>query len=265
MGDDRLLPAGLGGVAAWRSDLGVHRATGPWTATEHAFLRHLEEAGFDGAPRVVGEDEAGREILTFVEGDVLAAGPAWRPGTPGPWPAWARTEACLASTGRLLRRLHDAAVTFVPPERPVWRRSAPALGVDEVVCHGDIGPHNTVYRHGLPVAFIDWDTIRPDHPIVEFGTAVWKYVPLGDDAYFAASDFPSRPQLPRRVAIFARAYGIQDRDEVQWALHQAKLRSVDTIRYFPITPAQGAAALRRVAGELEWLDGAIHALVGELD
>lgn len=266
MGRDHQLPEGLGGVAAWRSARGVHRATGPWTPTEHAFLRHLEEAGFDGAPRVAGEDDAGREILTYVEGDVLAAGPAWRPGTPTPWPAWARTEACLAATGRLLRRFHDAAATFVPPERPVWRRStALALGIDEAVCHGDIGPHNTVYRDGAPVAFIDWDTIRPGDPLVELGTAVWEYVPLGDDAYLAASDFPRRPPLPRRLAIFARAYGVHGRDEVRWALHQAALRSVDTLRYFPVGPAQGAEDLRRVAGELDWLESAMDALVAELD
>ena len=266
VGDGHALPEGLGGVAAWRSGRGVHRATGPWTPTEHAFLRHLERAGFDGAPRVVGEDDAGREILTFVEGEVLAAGPTWRPGTPTPWPAWARTEACLAATGRLLRRFHDAAASFVLPARPVWRRStALALGAGEVVCHGDIGPHNTVYRDGAPVAFIDWDTIRPGDPLVELGTAAWKYVPLGDDAYLAATDFTYRPQLPRRLAVFTQAYGVHGRDEVREALHQAALRSVDTLRYLPISPAEGAAALRRVAGELEWLDGAIGALVAELD
>ena len=266
VGHDHLLPSGLGGAAPWRSDRGVHRTTGPWTPTEHAFLRHLERVGFDGAPRVVGEDDEGREILTFVEGDVLAAGPTWRPGTPTPWPAWAQTEACLAATGTLLRRFHDAAASFVLPEQPVWRRSgALALGVDEVVCHGDVGPHNTVYRDGAPVAFIDWDTIRPGHPLVEVGTAAWKYVPLGDDAHLARTDFASRPPLPRRLAIFARAYGVPGRDEVGAALHQAAMRSVDDLRWFPVSPAASAAALRRVADELAWLDGALHALVAELD
>jgi len=232
----------------------------------HAFLRHLESVGFDGAPRVGGTDDAGCEILTFIEGDVLAAGPAWRPGDPTPWPLWARTEECLVATARLLRTLHDAAATFAPPEGAVWRRyNAPALGAGEAVCHGDIGPHNTVYRAGLPVAFIDWDTIRPNDPIVELGAAAWKYVPLGDDAYFEASDFGTRPALARRLALFARAYGVHDRDTVLWALHQAKQRSVDATRYFPLTPAQGAAELRRVATELDWLDSALVQLVAELD
>ena len=232
----------------------------------HAFLRHLASVGFEGAPRVVGTDDEGREILTYIEGEVLGAGPEWRPGVPTPWPSWARTEECLVATARLLRRFHSAAASFTPPELSVWRRyNEPTLGAGEAVCHGDIGPHNTVYRDGLPVGFIDWDTIRPNDPVVEFGAAAWKYVPLGNDIYFEASDFRTRPALDRRLALFARAYGIHDRETVVWALHQAKLRSVDATRYFPLTPAQAAAELRRVADELEWLSDSMVDLVPGLD
>jgi Phosphotransferase enzyme family len=266
MSGDGRLPEGLGGVPVWRSGRGVHRRAGPWTLTVHCFLRHLETAGFDGAPRVIGFDDEGREVLEFIEGEVLAAGPAWRPGNPTPWPSWARTDECLVASACLVRRFHDAAGRFESREGAVWRRhDARALGDREAVCHGDIGPHNTVYRAGLPVAFIDWDTIRPDDPIVEFGAAAWKYVPLGDDIYFEASDFPQRPDLGRRLALFARAYGLNDRDTVQWALHQAKQRSVEALRYFSMTPAEGGAELRRVATELEWLDGALVTLVAGLD
>ena len=38
----------------------VRRAAGWWTLAVHALLRHLEQAGFDGAPRVLGFDERGR-------------------------------------------------------------------------------------------------------------------------------------------------------------------------------------------------------------
>ena len=117
----------------------------------------------------------GREILTFVDGETLGAGVAWRPGMPTRWPPWARTEECLAASARLLRELHDAAASFAPPEGAVWRRHpSGAVGADEIVCHGDIGPHNTVYRDGMPVAFIDWDTIRPELSTVELGSALWR-------------------------------------------------------------------------------------------
>src|SRR5262249_50614643 len=34
----------------------------------HELLLHLERCGFDGAPRYLGVDDRGREILTFIEG-----------------------------------------------------------------------------------------------------------------------------------------------------------------------------------------------------
>lgn len=36
-------------------------------------LRRLPAAGFDGAPRPLGYDELGRQILTFIEGEVPPA------------------------------------------------------------------------------------------------------------------------------------------------------------------------------------------------
>ena len=47
----------------------MRRSTGPWTPAVHALLRHLEAVGFEGAPRVLGSDDQGREVLTFIEGD----------------------------------------------------------------------------------------------------------------------------------------------------------------------------------------------------
>ena len=176
----------------WRSNRGVHRTTGPWTATVHAFLHHLDNVGFAGAPvAVLGMDGDGREVLGFIDGEVLAD-PAWQPGRPTPWPGWAQSEECLVASARLLRsaarRVEIVRATGRTPSGASTR--APVLGVDEIVCHGDVGPHNTVYRRGLPVAFIDWDVMRPNDPLVEFGNAAWHFVPLGNDAVLRRERVP---------------------------------------------------------------------------
>ena len=51
--------------ASRRADI-VYRDPGPWSRAVLEFLRHLEAAGFAGAPRVVGSGFApdGREMLT---------------------------------------------------------------------------------------------------------------------------------------------------------------------------------------------------------
>jgi len=78
----------------------VRRRTGRWTPAVHALLRHLESVGFDAAPRVLGVDGQGREVLSFIEGQ---AG-----NYPLPESLW--SDAVLDQTAQLLRRYHDATV-----------------------------------------------------------------------------------------------------------------------------------------------------------
>jgi hypothetical protein len=54
----------------------VIRDAGPWTPAVHALLRHLEDAGFAAAPRLVGSglDTDGREVLTFIDGEFTQPG-----------------------------------------------------------------------------------------------------------------------------------------------------------------------------------------------
>jgi hypothetical protein len=246
------LPAGRSGSAVWRHGDRVMRKAGPWTPTVHGFLDHLASAGFVGAPRVLGTDRDGREILEYLEGEVLSA-PDWQPGQLGRWPAWARSSEALTAAGALLRRLHQAAASF-RPAAPIWKQYEwPVLLPGEIVCHGDVGPHNLVYRNGLPVALIDWDSIRPNHPLLEFAAAAWKLVPLADDTAFRAAGWPEAPDLGRRLADFAHAYGITDRRRVMWALQRAKQRSLEAMRYWPISPGNAANYTALVATELDWL------------
>ena len=138
---------------------------------------------------------------------------------------------------------------------PVWRyHDRAGLLSGQIVCHGDVGPHNTCIETGSqPVALIDWDEIRPNEAHIEFGMAIWKYVPLGTDGFFAASEWPDRPDLARRLALFAESDGITDRSSVLDAVQQAKQRSAEGLRHFPIGPDEAATYLRIVATDLEWL------------
>ena len=84
-------------MTAWMVRRGdqLLRPMGPWSPAVHEYLRHLEAAGFDGAPRVLGV-EGTREVLTFIDGEV-ANDPRWEPGRGHRLPAHARTEAALAA------------------------------------------------------------------------------------------------------------------------------------------------------------------------
>ena len=82
----------------------VRRPQRPTSPATHALLRHLADVGFAGAPRFLGIDEQGREVLSYVAGTAV---------TP-PYPAWALTDAALVSVADLLRDYHRAVSGFDP-------------------------------------------------------------------------------------------------------------------------------------------------------
>ena len=68
--DEEILAGGLGNEGrVVRVGNTVRRPIGPQTPAVHLLLRHLEQVGFDGAPRVV--DRIGDlEVLSFLPGAV---------------------------------------------------------------------------------------------------------------------------------------------------------------------------------------------------
>jgi hypothetical protein len=174
----------------------------------HALLRHLEDVGFTGAPRFLGIDKAGREVLTYVEGEVAGR----------PRPAWIADEDRLASVGRLLRAYDDAAATFtVPPGAepdpglpdPPGIPPAPPYP-PELIGHVDITPENVVFRDGWAVALIDFDLAKRATRADEVFNAMMWWAPLSDPA--DADPLLRGVDVPRRCRLFADAYGLSGTD-----------------------------------------------------
>ena len=174
----------------------VRRRAGPWTPAVHALLHYLEQAGFE-APRALGTDDQGREVLSFMDGDAES-------GTLAPIPPWVMADEHLVAAAILLRRYHDVVAAFRPPEDARWRYVAPTPF--EVVCHNDWSPWNALFRDGQLEAMLDWDLAGP-------GTRLWD---VSKSAYFWAPLFEdltsqSVPEKLRRVRLFLDAYRIEDR------------------------------------------------------
>ncbi len=172
----------------------VRRPARPTGAATHALLRHLDRVGFDGAPRFLGIDADGREVLSYVEGQAI---------TP-PYPAWALTDAALASVAGLLRRYHAAVAGFDPAPYG-WPESPPAPFGGGLVLHNDPNLDNVVFRQGRAVALIDFDLASPGPRVWDVAAAVRLWAPLRQDA-----DVPDarRGQALRRFRLFADAYGL---------------------------------------------------------
>ncbi|HEX5265560.1 MAG TPA: phosphotransferase [Acidimicrobiales bacterium] len=175
----------------------VHRWTGPWTPAVHALLRHLEAVGFDGAPRVAGFDDQGREVLSWVEGEAPRL----------PWPAWMQADAALAGLGRLLRRYHDAVASFVPPPGAVWRCWLGSPG-GPIIRHGDLWAPNVIFRQGLPVALIDWEFAQPGTHLDDLGSAAKVWVPLISDERARADGWKLPVDRVGRLRLLCDAYDV---------------------------------------------------------
>jgi hypothetical protein len=92
--EKRLLTGGRITQGVVRVGNTVRRPTGAYTPFVHSLLCHLEESGFEGAPRVLGIDEQGREVLTFIEGHVPPDLATW-------------SDEQLVQAAELNRRFHD--------------------------------------------------------------------------------------------------------------------------------------------------------------
>jgi hypothetical protein len=187
----------IGEQTVVRVDDTVRRPQSDRAEAVHALLLHFEAVRFDGAPRFLGVDERGREVLSYVEGaPALAPAPV--------------NDAVVADLGRLLRRMHDAQEGFALPEGAEW----PDLPVEptpgSVVCHNDLFWPNVIFREGRPVALIDWDLAAPAPRLYDLASAANFWVPLRPDDQAAAWGLPTRDR-GARLRVLCDAYGL-DRD-----------------------------------------------------
>lgn len=195
--DEQILEGGGRTLVTRHGDV-VFREVKPWTTSIHLLLRHLENAGFDEAPRIVGSgfDERGREALRHIEGEFVH---------PGPW-----SDEALIQVGQLLRRLHDTTASFTPPVNAIWQPwFLRELGQKtRIIGHGDLAPWNTVTRAGSPIAFIDWEFAGPLDPLIELARVCWLFPQLHDDDVAEKVGLPPLATRVQQVRLLVDAYGL---------------------------------------------------------
>jgi hypothetical protein len=170
----------------------VRRPTGHWTPGVHALLRHLHANGYESAPQVLGIDDSGREILTYVSGSVV-------------WPdrfSLVQTDSGLASVAACIRRYHDVVADFTQADQFTWsERGRDPRGPAELVCHNDLAPWNLVHRAEDEWTFIDWDVAAPGRRAWDVSWALLSFAPLMPDSGLTVSE------TRHRITTFREGYG----------------------------------------------------------
>jgi Ser/Thr protein kinase RdoA (MazF antagonist) len=162
-----------------------------------ALLMHLENVGFDGAPRYLGSDAEGRDVLSYIDGQVPLP----------PYPAWSMTDAALVDLAHLLRRFHEATASLDLAGISGWATDWADPIAAGVVCHNDLFPENVVFRDGRVIALIDFDMAAPGRPLWDVAIAAQEWAPLS--APEARRDHPRHLDAVARLGRFARAYGVE--------------------------------------------------------
>jgi hypothetical protein len=187
----------------------VRRPPGPNRDAIHALLDHLGRVGFDGAPRLLGIDEKGRSIVSWIDGEVPMP----------PYPDWSAGAELLVSVAELQRRFHDAVRGFVAPAGAVWTTALtpgppPA---DAVVGHNDLGLENVVCRDGRAVAFIDFDFAAPVDPLWDVAVALRHWVPFKDPDDL--DEARAEVDQVARFSAYCDVYGVGADDRVRVVEH----------------------------------------------
>lgn len=171
----------------------VHRSMGPNAPFVHDFLLHLERVQFPYSPRYTGQDPQGREMLTFLEGQVLVGQPL--------------TAAQLIDAILILRELHDAAAT------------SPSRGEHETICHHDFAPWNLVMNGNTPVGIIDFDEAAPGSRIEDVAYFLWTFLDLRGPE--------SSLEIISLIAKLAKTYQLNQPEELVTAILDQQERILD--------------------------------------
>lgn len=171
----------------------------PWrrsTPYAHAILTHLADVAPGIAPTPMGRDAQGREVLSWIDGDVAVP----------PFPAWAIDDAFLDSVGRLLRRVHEALAGWLPdPSLQFGTELADPEGGPQVV-HTDVCPENVICRDGVAVALIDWDFASPGRPLWDVVSTARLCVPFVEPG--RRNHEYEGVDVMARLRVLADAYGL---------------------------------------------------------
>ncbi|GAA0603321.1 phosphotransferase [Virgibacillus siamensis] len=191
----------------YRSGDTVRRELNPDSPKIHKLLKHLEDKGFSYAPRFLGIDEKGREILSFIEGEA---------GN-DPLKEYMWSDDVLKDIAKILRLYHDAVSDF--PFSDDWKPIDNAPNTAEVLCHNDFARYNIIFNHKKPIGIIDFDVAGPGPRLWDIAYTLYTCVPLsrfylsetGEEVYYKSQQHADC--VKQRVALFFEFYGEEIKED----------------------------------------------------
>lgn len=181
----------------------IIRPAGKHSPGVHALLHHLQERGFDGAPRAIALNDE-RETLSYIFGDVPKP----------PYDEWLLTDEVIHLIGQLQRRYHNAARDFAPKQHYDWNTDlADPKGIGPIM-HNDLGPGNLVFKNHKPIGMIDFDFAAPGSYIWDLARTVRVWAPLDDPESAPKYGFAGVDPF-KRLRAFCDGYSLSKMERLE--------------------------------------------------
>jgi Ser/Thr protein kinase RdoA (MazF antagonist) len=114
-----------------------------------------------------------------------------------------------------LRAFHDAVEGFsLAGNGSSWSTELADPSGTGLVCHNDVCPENVVFRAGEAVALLDFDFAAPGRRVWDVAATLSMWAPLHAPQW--RRGFPTSLDPVARVALFADAYGLGDRERAEF-------------------------------------------------
>lgn len=143
------------------------------------------------APRALGIDSDGREILTYVPGEVV-------------WPDRGdliESDGAISSVAQWIRKFHDAVSDFDSNGYEWSHRSRdPTCEATGLICHNDLSTWNLI-KSPEGWTFIDWDLAAPGRRSWDLAWTLLSLVPFNPKSSL------SDERVAHRLRVFCDAYG----------------------------------------------------------
>lgn len=182
----------------FKRDNMIYRPANVWSPSVQLFLKYLHQKGFDCVPYPYGFDNAGHEIVGFVEGQVYN----------DLLPKDIRSDETLMSVASTLKTFHDLGAEYIhllSGDEP-WMLNM--MYPIEVMCHGDYAPYNIAFKEKRVSGIIDFDTLHPGPRLWDIAYTLYRWIPLMHPDN--PEDFGDEASKLRRLTLFCDTYGLEE-------------------------------------------------------